>query len=86
MSKSKVPWERLGGSYMNYKLEKKIDPFKMVSFLLFPLSYNFWLDYMLSSILLVNFQNNMASKGRDLSKFVEFGRKIIGVGKNYRLV
>lgn len=26
----------------------------------------------------------MASKARDLSKFVEFGRKIIGVGKNYR--
>ena len=41
---------------------------------------------MLSSVLLVNFQNNMASKARDLSKFVEFGRKIIGVGKNYRLV
>ncbi|XP_068708902.1 oxaloacetate decarboxylase, mitochondrial-like [Montipora foliosa] len=26
----------------------------------------------------------MASKGRDLRKFVEFGRKIVGVGKNYR--
>ena len=51
------------------------------------LAYCFlWLDYMLSSVLLVNFQNNMASKARDLSKFVEFGRKIIGVGKNYRLV
>ncbi|KAM7442871.1 Acylpyruvase fahd1 [Porites harrisoni] len=26
----------------------------------------------------------MASHGRDLRRFVEFGRKIIGVGKNYR--
>ncbi|XP_022784704.1 acylpyruvase FAHD1, mitochondrial-like [Stylophora pistillata] len=26
----------------------------------------------------------MASQGRDLRRFVEFGRKIIGVGKNYR--
>ena len=28
----------------------------------------------------------MASKGRDLRRFVEFGRKIIGVGRNYRFV
>ena len=28
----------------------------------------------------------MASQGRDLKRFMEFGRKIIGVGRNFRLV
>lgn len=30
--------------------------------------------------------DKMASQGRDLRRFVEFGRKIIGVGRNYRFV